>query len=99
LLGKQGEKHGMRYSKEYISWAGMKRRCYNPRRDGYEYYGGRGIAVCSQWRYSFNQFYADMGPRPEGTSLDRIDNDGNYEPNNCQWATASMQSKNRRRKK
>jgi hypothetical protein len=83
-------------SPAYVSWAAMKRRCYNETDRSYAQYGGRGIVVCERWRDSFESFYVDMGERPPRTSLDRINNDGNYEPANCRWATASVQSKNRR---
>ena len=83
---------------EYTAWALMIQRCYNSKRDGYSYYGGRGIAVCARWRDSFESFLADMGPKPPSAhSLDRFPNsDGNYEPDNCRWATKQEQMLNRR---
>lgn len=88
-------KHGRVGTREYYSWNNMRNRCNNPKFAQYKDYGGRGINVCKQWD-SFNVFYKDMGTRPEGTSIDRIDNDGNYEPQNCKWSTPKEQMSNRR---
>ena len=83
----------------YYSWQNMKARCYNPNATGYEKWGGRGITVCDEWRDDFWQFATDMGSKPTGFTLDRIDNDGDYTPDNCRWATHSDQIHNQRRRK
>lgn len=96
LMRTHGES-GPDRSPEYATWKGIKRRCSAPRCKDYKDYGGRGIRVCDRWLNSFENFLADMGRKPSPKhSIDRADNDGNYEPGNCRWATPSEQSKNRR---
>lgn len=84
-------------SPTYKTWEHMIRRCENPADIGYKHYGAKGIAVCERWRRDFTAFLSDMGPRPDGMTLDRIDTSGNYEPSNCRWATAKQQARNNSR--
>ncbi len=84
---------------EYRAWWAMRDRCTNPAHRNWANYGGRGITVCDRWMNSFDNFLEDMGPRPDGMSLDRIDNEKGYGPGNCRWTTMVVQNNNRRRRK
>lgn len=92
-----GLKHGHnrvgKRSPTYSTWHKMMQRCNNPNNEKFKHYGGRGIKVCTYW-WSFEAFLASMGERPEGLTLDRIDNNGNYEPSNCKWSTQAQQIQN-----
>lgn len=81
---------------EYEAWRAMKKRCLLPKHPFYKDYGGRGIRVCDRWLTSFDHFYADLGPRPKGYWLERLDNDGDYSPENCAWVLAKENTRNRR---
>jgi hypothetical protein len=87
--------HGLAKSRAYQAWHNMKSRCLNPNYNSYSYYGGRGISFDERWR-EFDAFYADVGDPPDGLSLDRPDNDGNYGPTNWRWTDRSTQNRNRR---
>jgi hypothetical protein len=91
-------KHGMAHTKIYASWCAMIKRCNNPNATQYKDYGGRGIKVCDRW-LKFDNFYEDMGDRPKGFQIDRIDNDLGYSKENCQWVTPKENSNNRRKRK
>lgn len=101
VVGERFTTHGGTETSEYASWKAMKQRCLDPNRINFKNYGGRGITVCERWRDSFENFLADMGPKPTPEhSIDRWpDNDGNYEPTNCRWATDSEQQRNTRRQR
>ena len=86
---------GIKRPSIYGCWINMKQRCFNENHPWFKLWGGRGITVCQRW-LKFENFLADMGPKPEGLSIERINNDGNYEPGNCRWSTREDQDKNRR---
>ena len=88
-------RRGQSRSRPYTLWRAMLARCYLPKNKRYDRYGARGIVVCDRWRNSFDAFLADMGEPPPGLTLERRDNDGNYEPGNCIWATRTAQARNR----
>lgn len=90
----KASKGGIRKHPMYGAWAAMVGRCHNPNHQSYRTYGARGVTVCERWRSDFRNFLADMGERPPGHSIDRIDPRGHYEPGNCRWATASEQRRN-----
>lgn len=97
VTAKRNSSHGLSKTPTYRIWAAMVSRCHNPNHYGYAMYGGRGIAVCDRWRHDFLAFLSDMGERPQGLSIDRIDNSKGYEPGNCRWATSKEQGQNTRR--
>lgn len=99
-ITKHGHWTGNKASRTYDAWRCMKKRCYQPKNASFKSHGGRGIMVCDRWLNNFENFLADMGEAPAGLSLDRYpNNDGNYEPGNCRWATRKQQAQNRRSNK
>ncbi len=89
-------RHGKSKTPEYKVWLGMKKRCTNPKHKRFHRYGGRGISICKRWEHSFLTFLFDMGLKPfEKAEIDRIDNDGNYEPGNCRWTTSKINNRNK----
>jgi len=97
VQAKANTKHGLSSSRVFHSWCAMRQRCYYPKHKDFHSYGGRGITVCPQWRESFEVFLSDMGQPPVGYTLDRIDTDGNYCPENCQWADAKTQANSQKK--
>lgn len=100
VIAERSYKHGHairgKLSSEHAIWHAMIQRCYSPKCVAFKNYGGRGITVCNEWREDFRNFLADMGLRPGNLTLDRIDNNGNYTPKNCRWASWETQNKNKR---
>lgn len=97
-MGGHNKTHGMALSREFAIWRGMRYRCNDKRNANYRFYGAKGVRVCDRWNDSFEAFYEDMGPRPSPQhSIDRINPFGDYEPENCRWATPEVQAQNKRR--
>jgi hypothetical protein len=98
VLRERNTTHGRAGTPTYFTWIAMRDRVDNPKHISYKYYGGRGIRVCRRWS-SFANFFADMGPRPPGLTIERVNNDGHYCPSNCIWADAFTQAQNKRPRK
>ena len=94
-MGKNNITHGMSKTRTWVTWESVRERCLNPNNNAWKDYGGRGIKICKRWD-SFENFLADMGERPIGKTIDRVNNNGNYEPSNCRWATSTQQNRNKR---
>src|SRR5262249_47439361 len=97
IVTTHGAAKGGRNSRTYSTWAGMIQRCTNSKTSEYENYGGRGITVCQRWLDSYEAFLADMGEKPSGKTIDRINNDGNYEPSSCRWVSQRENNRNSQR--
>lgn len=98
MISNLNKSHGMTDAPTYNTWRGMRERCTNVNNSHYSFYGGRGITICDRWLESFENFYEDMGEKPEGLTLERIDIDGNYCPENCKWDTPTNQAYNTSKK-
>lgn len=99
IQGKKNRTHGMSKTPTYVSWLDARKRCFSQQNKRYPQYGGRGISMCHSWAKSFDAFLSDMGTKPEGMTLERVDVDGDYTKDNCTWATKAQQSQNTRRTK